>query len=96
MCSLSQRKLKTLRCLKSVRIWSYSGPCFSAFGLNTERYCVYLRIQSKIRKIRARKTLNTDTFHEVLNSESETSSEPCQTSKIKYKMKYFAKIVNGF
>ena len=96
MCSLSQRKLKTLRCLKSVRIWSYSGPYFPAFGLNTERYCVYLRIQCKNEKIRTRKTLNTDTFHEVLNSESETSSEPCQTSKIKYQIKYFAKIVNGF
>ena len=26
--------------VKSVRIWSYSGPHFSAFGLNTERYSV--------------------------------------------------------
>ena len=25
-------------CMKSVRIWSYSGPYFSAFGLNTERH----------------------------------------------------------
>ena len=25
-------------CGKSVRIQSYSGPYFSAFGLNTERY----------------------------------------------------------
>ena len=25
-------------CAKSVRIRSYSGPCFPAFGLNTERY----------------------------------------------------------
>ena len=24
--------------LKNVRIWSYSGPYFPAFGLNTERY----------------------------------------------------------
>ena len=28
------------RCLKSVRIRSYSGPCFPAFGLNAERYGV--------------------------------------------------------
>ena len=28
----------TLHCVKCVRIWSYSGPHFSAFGLNTERY----------------------------------------------------------
>ena len=28
-------------CVKSVRIRSYSGPYFPAFGLNTERYGVY-------------------------------------------------------
>ena len=27
-------------CVKSVRVWSYSGPYFPAFGLNTERYGV--------------------------------------------------------
>ena len=27
-------------CVKSVRIWSYPGPHFPAFGLNTERYGV--------------------------------------------------------
>ena len=32
-----------------------SGPYFSAFGLNTERYFVSLRIQSKSGKIRTRK-----------------------------------------
>ena len=32
--------------MKSVRIRSYSGPHFPAFGLNTERYGVSLRIQS--------------------------------------------------
>ena len=25
-------------CVKTVRIWSFSGPYFLAFGLNTERY----------------------------------------------------------
>ena len=34
-------------CVKSVRIWSYSGPYFPALGLNTERYPVSLRIQSE-------------------------------------------------
>ena len=29
-------------CVKSVRIRSYSGPYFSAFGLNTESYAVKL------------------------------------------------------
>ena len=37
-------KLKNLNlhCLKSVRIRSYFGPYFPAFGLNTERYGVYI------------------------------------------------------
>ena len=32
-------------CMKSVCIRSFSGPYFSVFGLNTERYGVILRIQ---------------------------------------------------
>ena len=32
-------------CVKSVRIRSYSGPYFLAFGLNTDRYSVRLRIR---------------------------------------------------
>ena len=31
--------------VKSVHIQSFSGPYFSTFGLNTERYSVSLRIQ---------------------------------------------------
>ena len=60
-------------CLKCVCIWSFSGPYFPAFGLNTERYSVSpfwfflnfvsLRIKSECGKIWARKTPNTDTFH---------------------------------
>ena len=34
-------------CVKLVRVRSYSGPYFSAFGLNTRRYGVSLRIQSE-------------------------------------------------
>ena len=55
-----------LHWMKSVHIRSYSGPYFPAFELNTERYGVSLRIQSKCRKIRTRITLNTDTFHTVM------------------------------
>ena len=33
----------------------FSGPYFPAFGLNTERYSVSLRIQSECGKIRTRK-----------------------------------------
>ena len=55
-----------MQCVKIVRIWSYSGPHFPAFGLNTKRYSVSLRIQSECRKIRTRVTPNTDTFHAVM------------------------------
>ena len=52
-------------CVKGVRIWSYSGPHFSAFGVNTERYSVSLLIQSKCGKMRIRITPNMDTFYAV-------------------------------
>ena len=42
-----------VHCLKSVPFWSYSGPYFPTFGLNTERYRVSLRIQSGCGKIRS-------------------------------------------
>ena len=44
-------------CVKSVRIQNFSGLYFPAFGLNTERYSVSLRIQSECWKIWTRKTL---------------------------------------
>ena len=43
----------------------FSGPYFPAFGLNTERYGVPLRIKSKCGKIRLEKTPHLDTFHAV-------------------------------
>ena len=49
------------RCMKSVRIRSFSGPYFPAFGL----IFVSLRIQSKCGKIRTGKTPNTYAFHAV-------------------------------
>ena len=55
-----------MHCLKSVRIPSYSGLHFPAFGLNTERYSVSLRIQSECGKIWTRITPNTDTFYAVM------------------------------
>ena len=77
-------------CVKSVFIQSYSGPYFPAFGLNTERYGVSLRIQSECGKIRTRITPNTDTFHAVhyLN----VYLEPSHISK----MDAFAEIVHGW
>ena len=56
---------KNIHCVKSVRIRSYSGPYFPAFGLNTERYSVSLRILSKCGKMLTRITPNTDTFYAV-------------------------------
>ena len=58
----------TKHCLKSVCIRSFSGPYFPAFGLNTER-C--LNTKSECRKIRTRKTPNTDTFHAAKGSKYE-------------------------
>ena len=66
--SVVTASLRVLHCVKSVRIRSYSGSYFPAFGLNTEKYGVSLRIQSECEKIRTRITPNTDTFHVVLLS----------------------------
>ena len=52
-------------CVKGANIRSYSGPHFPAFGLNTERYGVSLRIQSEFGKKVTRITLNTYAFHDV-------------------------------
>ena len=47
----------------------FSGPYFPAFGLNTERYFVSLRIQSECRKIRTRKNSIFGHFSGSANSE---------------------------
>ena len=56
---------KSIDCVKSVRIRSFSGPYFPAFGLNTER--LSLRIHSEYGKMPTKKTPNTDTFHAVID-----------------------------
>ena len=59
-----------LHCVKSVQIQSYFCPYFPAFGLNTERYFVSLRILSKCRantgKYGLEITPYLDTFRAVL------------------------------
>ena len=55
---------------KRFRLLSRHKKCphseyFPAFGPNTERYGVFLHIQSESGKIQTRKTPNTDTFHVV-------------------------------
>ena len=52
-------------CVKSVRIRSFSGPYFPAFGLNTGRYEASLRIRCWCGKIGTWKTPNTDTSYAV-------------------------------
>ena len=53
------------QCAENARIRSFSGLYFPAFGLNTGRFSVSLRIKSKCRKIWTRKTPNKDPFHTV-------------------------------
>ena len=57
--------LTVSHCVKSVRVRSYSGPYFPAFGMNTDRHSVSLRIQSKCGNIWTIITPNTDTFYAV-------------------------------
>ena len=57
------QQVSNQHCIKIVRVRSYSGPHFPAFGLNTERYSVSIRIQSECGKMQTRITPNTDTFH---------------------------------
>ena len=57
--------------MKSVRIRSFSAPYSPAFGLNTKRYGVFLRIQFEYGKILSRKTSHTDTFHAVALGQTE-------------------------
>ena len=59
--------------VKSARIRSYFGPHFPAFRLNTERYEVSPRMQSKCGKIRTKISPNTDTFQTVYETAGEVS-----------------------
>ena len=64
--SLRITSLQTLHYVKSVCNRIYSGPYFPIFGLNTEKYGVPLRIQSKCGKIRTRITPNMNNFCAML------------------------------
>ena len=65
--SLSHHHCTTpLQCVKSIRIRSFPSSYFPVFVLNTERYGVSFRIQSKCGKMRTRKIQNPDTFYIVL------------------------------
>ena len=55
-----------MHCVKRVSIRSYSGQHFPAFGLNTERYGVSLRVHIQCEKMWTRITPNTDTCYAVM------------------------------
>ena len=74
---------ESMHCLKSVRIRSYSGPYFPAFGLNTERYSVSLRTQSECGKIWTRITPNADTFYAVMRTRW-TYNFPTNCVRVRY------------
>ena len=65
VCNEFINEALNLHCVKSVRIQSYSGPYFPAFGLNTKRYSVSIRIQIECGKIQTRITPNKDSFYAV-------------------------------
>ena len=51
--------------MKIIRVQSYSGPHFPAFGLNSKRYSVSVHIQSERGEIRTRISPNTETFYKA-------------------------------
>ena len=57
------------KCVKRVRIESFSGPYFPAFGLNTERYYVSLGIQFEFWESKDQK--NSAYGHFLLSDNSE-------------------------
>ena len=57
--------LRAGHCVNSVRIQSFSGPSFPAFGLNTEIYRLNFHFQFECWKILTRKLPNMDTFYVV-------------------------------
>ena len=76
--------------MKSVRIRSYSGPHFPAFGLKTERYFVLADKYNPEYGHFLRSELHTFLFSFVLKKASELYSEPSQSCK----MEFYTKIDN--
>ena len=60
-CKLTLNLHKSV--VKSVSIWSFSGPHFPAFEQNKEIEKDFLRIHSKLGKIQTRKTPGTESFY---------------------------------
>ena len=84
--------IKISLCVKSVRIWGYSGPHFPAFGLNSRIWkFVSLHIQSECGKMRTRITPNTDTFYIMSISVLDFSTESAKKRTI-YDLLFFTAI----
>ena len=62
-------------CVKMSKKGVFSGPYFPAFEMNTERYFVLLRIQSKCGKYGPEKTPHLDTFHTVAGTARTSEGE---------------------
>ena len=84
--------LHCFHCVKIVRIRSYFGQHLHAFGLNTKRYGVSLRIQFKCGKMRTRITLNTDTFYSVFGKIKEQKNQAHLLPYCYGKLELFGKI----
>ena len=67
MVTVKVLKVQTYHCVKGVRIRSYSGPYFPAFGL----------------KIRNRITPNTDFFQRILKNVSSNALRYCHAFFVK-------------
>ena len=81
-------------CVKCVRVRSFSGPCFPAFGLNTEIQKINILIQSRCGKIRTRKTQNTDASHGPLYSQKFQSVKNfADGKKLRFFYYYFRRII---
>ena len=78
-----------VHCVKNVHIWSFPGPYFPAFGLNTVRYSVF---NPNAGKIRIRKTPNMDTFHAVIITRMIWTW--CIASNIIFRLQYFKSLVS--
>ena len=75
-------------CVKSIRIWSFSGPYIPVIRLNTDIYSVDLRIQSECGNIGTRKTSNTDFFYRVSYPNYLTNPPWLSYRKDKYKKNF--------
>ena len=63
------KNIYTIHCVKSVRIWSYSGPHFRRIFLHSFEYSVFLRIQSDSGKMWENVDQNISKYGHILQSD---------------------------